>query len=429
MGKRIISALDVGSSKVCAVIASFDGENIPSVIGVASQPSQGIKKGVVVNIDDAINSIASTLEAAERMAGVTVPSAYLSVSGKHIMSTNNRGVVAVSTEEIVPDDVYRAIESARTVSIPTGREIIHVIPREFIVDSQGGVKDPVGMTGTRLEVDAHIVSATSTVLHNLLKSVQQLGLKVDDVVFSGWASATAVLTDTEKELGVMLLDIGGGNTSICTFVEDAITYSGCVPLGGVNVTSDIAIGLRVNLDEAEKIKVNASELIKKRTESSTKKITIGGEDKPKKKQKFVDISSLGIEGLKELDKELLEEIVEARLSEIFDLVRAQIDQSGTGATMPAGIVLTGGSAQLPGITKIAKKVFKIPARVGYPKKLEGLVDEITSPAYATIQGLILYGTNTNGEGRITDIGGGTARGEGGKDVFGKIKNWFKNLIP
>jgi len=262
MGKRIISAVDVGSSKVCAVIASCEEDGAPQVIGVASQPSQGIKKGVVVNIDDSINSIASTLEAAERMAGITVPSVLLSVSGKHIMSINNKGVVAVSSEEIAPDDVFRAIESARTVSIPAGREIIHVIPREFIVDAQGGVKDPVGMTGTRLEVDAHIISATSTVLHNLLKSVQQLGLRVEDVVFGGWASSLSVLTDTEKELGVMLLDIGGGNTTITTFVEDAIAYSGCIPIGGINVTSDLAIGLRVSLEDAEKIKVNAPDLLR-----------------------------------------------------------------------------------------------------------------------------------------------------------------------
>jgi len=374
MAKRIISALDVGSSKVCAVIASIEDDNVPQVIGVASQPSVGIKKGVVVNIDDAINTIASTLEAAERMAGITVPSVYLSVSGKHITSINNKGVVAVSTEEIVSEDVYRAIESARTISIPPGREILHVIPREFIVDSQGGVKDPVGMTGTRLEVDAHIVSATSTVLHNLLKCVQQLGLKVDDVVFSGWASSTAVLTDTEKELGVMLLDIGGGVTSITTFVEDAITYSGCVPFGGVNVTSDLAIGLRVSLDDAERIKMNASDLLKGKVKNA-RHVDVDfkeKDEKVKKRTKIIDISSLGIEGTNEVDRDLFDEIIEARLSEIFDLVIAQISQVGTDITMPAGVVLTGGSAMLPNITRITKKVLKVPARVGYPKGIEGL---------------------------------------------------------
>lgn len=431
MSKRIISALDVGSSKVCAVIASVEEDNIPSVIGVASQPSEGIKKGVVVNIDDAINCIASTLEAAERMAGITIPSVYVSVSGKHITSTNNKGVVAVATEEIVPDDVFRAIESARTVSIPPGREILHVIPREFIVDSQGGVKDPVGMTGTRLEVDAHIVSATTTVLHNLLKCVQQLGLKVEDVVFSGWASSSAVLTDTEKELGVMLLDIGGGNTSITSFVEDAITHSGCVPFGGINVTSDLAIGLRVSLDDAERVKVNASDLLKKRG-VETKKIDMSKDkrkDKGSKLPKVIDVSSLGIEGTSEIDRELFDEIVEARLSEIFDLVIAQLEQSGCGSSMPAGVVLTGGSAMLPNITKIAKKVFKVPARIGYPKGLEGLVDEISSPAFSTIEGLILYGARSGGgDGRFGEpIGVGGSEGLGA--IFSKVGKWFKNLMP
>lgn len=427
MAKRIISALDVGSSKVSAVISSVEEDNVPQVIGVASQPSEGIKKGVVVNIDDAINCIASTLEAAERMAGITVPSVYISVSGKHITSTNNKGVVAVSTEEIVPDDVFRAIESARTVSIPPGREILHVIPREFIVDSEGGVRDPVGMTGTRLEVDAHIVSATSTVLHNLLKCIQQLGLKVDDVVFSGWASSTSVLTDTEKELGVMLLDIGGGNTSITSFVEDAITYSGCVPFGGLNVTSDLAIGLRMSLDDAEKLKVNASDLLKKGKGSVSKKVDVGKKG-GKKKSNVIDVSSLGIEGSKEIDKELFEEIIEARVSEMFDLVIGQLEQSGCGASMPAGVVLTGGTSLLPNITKVAKKVFKVPARVGHPRGLDGLVDEISGPAFSTIQGLILYGSTSGGEGRMSESIG-MPSGEGIGSVVSKVGRWFKNLIP
>lgn len=430
MAKRIISALDVGSSKICAVIASVEEDGNPSVIGVASQPSEGIKKGVVVNIDDAINSIATTLDAAERMAGITVPSVYVSVSGKHITSTNNRGVVAVSSEEIVPDDVFRAIESARTVSIPPGREILHVIPREFIVDSQGGVKDPVGMTGTRLEVDAHIVSATSTVLHNLLKCVQQLGLKVDDIVFSGWASSTAVLTGTEKELGVMLLDIGGGTTSITTFVEDAITYSGCIPVGGINVTSDLAIGLRVSLEEAEKIKINAAELLKKRPQGA-KSVDVSKkkkDEKKKSKSKVIDVSSLGIEDTNEISKDLFDEIIEARLSEIFDLVIQHVEQSGSGAAMPAGVVLTGGGAMLPNIAKIAKKVLKVPARVGYPKGLDGLVDEISDPAYATIQGLILYGARSLGEGRVSEPVGFSS-GEKGGGIFSKIGGFFKNLLP
>ncbi len=424
MANRIVTALDVGSTKVCTTIASIEEGRPPSVIGVASYPSKGIKKGVVVNIDEAINSIAASLEAAERMAGLTVSSVYLSINGKHITSTNNKGVVAIAQDEIVTDDVFRAIESARTVSIPPSREILHVIPREFIVDSQGGIKDPVGMSGTRLEVDAHIVSATSTALHNLVKCVQQLGLKVEDVVFSGWAASTSVLTATEKELGVALLDIGGGTTSITTFVEDAITYSGCVPFGGVNVTSDLAIGLRVSLEDAEKIKLNATELIQN---AKHKKTTEKDDKKTKKSGDIIDVSALEIEDIKTISKKMFEEIVEARLSEIFDLVIDQVEQSRNEIKLPAGVVLTGGTALIPGITQIAKKVFGVPARVGFPKGLEGLVDEINNPAFAVSQGLVLYGAQDEGGSRQSNslVAGGLA----GEGIFSKVKEFLTNLIP
>ncbi len=426
MANRIVTAIDIGSTKICTTIASIEEDRQPSVIGVASYPSNGMKKGVVVNIDEAINAIASSLEAAERMAGLTVSSVYISINGKHITSTNNKGVVAVAQDEIVTDDVFRAIESARTVSIPPSREILHVIPREFIVDAQGGIKDPVGMTGTRLEVDAHIVSATSTSLHNLIKCVQQLGLKVEDVVFSGWAAATSVLTATEKELGVTLLDIGGGTTSITTFVEDAITYSGCIPFGGTNVTSDLAIGLRVSLEDAERIKLNTEELMRssarRRTEDKEK-----DEEKSKKQSDIIDISSLEVEGMKTISRKMFEDIIEARLSEIFDLIIDQVEQSDNEIKLPAGIVLTGGAALIPGITTIAKKVFGVPARVGYPKGLEGLIDEINSPAYAVSQGLILYGSQDESGGRNLGISGSV--GDKGDGFVSKIGSFFKNLLP
>ncbi len=421
MANRIITAIDIGSSKVCSVISNVAEGKEPSAIGVASVPSKGLKKGVIVNIDEAINSIADSLESAERMAGLTVSSVYISINGKHITSTNNKGVVAVAQDEIITDDVFRAIESARTVSIPPSREILHVIPREFIVDSQGGIKDPVGMSGTRLEVDAHIVSATSTALHNLIKCVQQLGLKVDDIVFSGWAAANSVLTDTEKELGVMLLDIGGGTTSIITFVEDAITYSGSVPFGSSNVTSDLAIGLRVSLEDSERIKINSEELIKTSAASS--------KSGDKKKKDIIDVSSLEIEGVKTISKKLFDEIIEARMSEIFDLVATQIEQSGNEAKLPAGVVLTGGGALLPGVTRIAKKVFGVPARVGYPRGLTGLVDEISTPPFAVAQGLVLHGEqDDSGGGRAGAIPSGGSKQSGG-GMFDKARSFIKNLLP
>jgi cell division protein FtsA len=450
MANRIITALDVGSTKITTAIATLEEGQPPKVIGVATYPSEGLKKGAIVNIDDAINSIAASLEAAERMAGITVSSVYVTINGKDITSTNNRGVVAIAQDEIVTDDVFRAIESARTVSIPPSREILHVIPREFIVDTQTGIKDPVGMTGTRLEVDAHIISATTTSLHNLIKSVQQLGLRIDDIVFTGWASSTAVLTPTEKELGVMMIDIGGGTTAINTFVDDAITYSGSVPFGGVNITSDLAIGMRVSLEDAERIKLNIEELAKaaprkdmaitdatkRRQELLGMKIKEEEEEEDeekdsKKKKDVVDITTLEIEGIKTISKKLFDEIVEARLSEIFALVIEQVEQSRNEYQLPAGVVITGGAALLPRITTIAKNIFGVPARVGYPTGVEGLLDEISTPGYASTQGLLLYGASDEGAGRgkSRSIGLPGGKGKGGAGVIGSLSSFIKNLLP
>ena len=442
MANRIITAIDVGSSKVATVIASIvDGEQ-PTVIGVASYPSKGLKKGVVVNLDEATNSIATSLEAAERMAGLSSNFVYISINGKHITSVNNKGVVAIAKEEIGSEDILRAIESARTISVPPSREILHVIPREYIVDAQGDIKDPTGMAGTRLEVDTHIISATSAAVYNLMRCVVTIGLKIEDIVFCGWASATSVLTATEKELGVMVLDIGGGTTTINTFVEDAITYSGSVPLGGANLTSDLAIGLRVSLEDAEKIKINAEELMRNNVKPPVNKMTqrreklLGKNEEeepedelkdPKKQKDIIDISSLEINGVKTVSRKLFEEIVEARMSEIFDIVIRQVEESGNEAKLPAGVVITGGSALIPNITNIAKKVFGIPARVGYPKGMSGLSDEISSPGYAVVQGLIMYGAKNEG---VKNIGTQINSKGGSKDgVFGKIKGFFKNLMP
>lgn len=444
MAGRIITAIDIGSTKISTIIASMEEGGTPAVIGVATSPSQGLKKGVIVNIDDAINSIANSLEAAERMAGLTVSSIYISINGKHITSLNNKGVVAIAQEEITTEDVFRSIESARTVSIPPSRDILHVIPREFIVDAQGDIKDPIGMTGTRLEVNAHIISATTSALHNLVKCVQQIGLQVDDIVFTGWASSTSVLTPTEKELGIMCLDIGGGTTSITTFVEDAITYSSSVPFGGINITSDLAIGLRVSLEEAEKIKLNAEELMKntyvadeESEATKRRKALLAGESEEeededkkdtKKKKDVVDISSLDIKGMKTMSRKLFNEIVEARLSEIFDIVIRQVEQSGNETRLPAGIVITGGSALIPGIASVAKKVFGVPARVAYPKGLGGLVDEIASPAYAVGHGLVLYGSSE--EGFETSTKRTTAKSSKKSGGIGnRISSFFKNLLP
>ncbi len=432
---NIITAIDIGSSKVCAIIALVDENGKAKVIGEASYPSYGIRKGEITGIDEAINSIASALNGAERMAGLTVSSAYVSINGKNIVSNNNKGVVAINESEITDDDVFRSLEQARTVAIPPGREIIHLIPREFVVDQQSGIKVPIGMTGLRLEVDAHIISAPSTAIHNLEKCIQSIGLRIDGTVFSGWASAQSVLTQTEKELGVLLMDFGGGTVSVSTFVEDAVTYSTCVPFGGSNVTRDLAAGLRLSIDDAEKIKVNIEDIIKNSErkqvrKSDDKKDDKEKEEKSERKIDILDISDLNIEGVKTISRKFFNLIVEDRVKEVFDLVKENIEMSGNEYKLPAGIVITGGSANLPGITALAKEVFGVPARVGKPRGLEGLIDGISDSSYSASQGLILYGMNDDGY-RVGNTGfaAGNSIKKSGDSIVGKARGFFKNLLP
>jgi cell division protein FtsA len=317
---------------------------------------------------------------------------------------------------------------------------LHIIPREFIVDSEGGINDPVGMSGTRLEVDTHIISATTTALQNLVKCIQNNGLGVDDIVFVGWASSQSVLTDTEKELGVTLLDIGGGTTSVSIFQEGAISYSGCIPLGGLNITSDLAIGLQISLEDAEKLKVNFQKLIQAAERGDNmdknldkpplerKKEKEDEEEKSKKDEDSIDISSLNIKDHDTLSKSMYKQIVEARLDEIFEMVNNQVTQAGFDCAMPAGVVVTGGSASLYEITQTAQKSFGVPSRIGTPSGLTGMTEEISSPAFAACQGLILHGM-------VEDLepGSGGAlsreRGSGGEGVVGGLVNWVKSLLP
>ncbi len=435
MAKRIITAIDVGSSKVTTVIAAVeDSETQPAVIGVYSHPSHGIKKGVIVNIDEATASISESLTAAERMAGVTVSDVYVTINGQQVSSINNRGVVAVSGAEITMEDTYRAIENARTLSLPQDMNPIHIIPREFVVDNQNGIKYPIGMSGQRLEVETHIITAPTSSWKNLRKCVEQLGLTVYDIVFTGWASTLSVLTDTEKELGVTLLDIGAGTTSISIFQEGAIVYSGSIPLGGINITSDLAIGLQLSLEEAEKVKINMEEIcegkiIERKDDDSTpallRKIEQPDNNKKKNTEDLVSVSALGIKSKDEVSKSMLTQITEARLEEIFEMVRDQVSKAGYDVAMPAGIVLTGGSSQLKDITKIAQGIFGVPGRIGYPSGLSGMVEEISYPAYASVQGLVRHAMEDESETHVSSSQG--LKGIGG--FVGKIVSWFKSLLP
>lgn len=439
MSKRIITAIDVGSSKITTVISSVDENLNPTVIGVCSYPSRGIKKGVVVNIEEATNAISESITAAERMAGLTISDVVVSINGELVTSLNNRGVVAVSGSEITIDDTYRAIENARTLSLPQDLNPLHIIPREFVVDSQGGIKYPIGMSGNRLEVETHIITSPNSYWRNIKKSIEQLALTVSDVVFVGWASSTAVLTETEKELGVTLLDIGAGTVTISIFEEGSITYSGCVPLGGGNITSDLAIGLQVSLEEAEKIKLNMDKILSSHSDGvddfeDKKTPALLRKQEEKEDTKSIDsddlynVTKLGVKSQTEISKSFMQQIVNARLEEILERVKAVVSQAGYSVAMPAGVVFTGGTSLIKDATKIGQGVFGVPCRVGYPSGLSGMVEEISDPSFSAVRGLIKYAMEDN----IDTNGTSSSKGMNTKfigDMVSKVVSWVKSLMP
>jgi len=422
MKKQLICAVDIGTSKVATVVALFDKEEdkVPKIIGFSSSPSLGIKKGLVIDIEKATEAIEKSIEKAEKMAGYKIDKAFVSVGGPHISSLNSHGLVAITNpnQEINEGDVVRVIEAAQAVSLSSTRQIIEVVPCDFTVDGQGGIKNPVGMTGVRLEVDTHIITASQTNIKNIQRCLSDLGIEIEGFVFSGLSSAEAVLTDTEKELGVVLVDIGGGKTDLCLYSEGSLLHSSSLPIGGKHVTNDIAVGLRVSLDSAEKIKIYLS---KKMNNLSMKK-----------KISEIDLSELKLqEEIENISiKTLLDKIINPRLEEIFKLIYEEIEKSGLIKSIPSGLVLTGGGALTVGIMDVAKKVIGLPVRVGVPEKVGGLVDEILDPSYATTIGLILVGKNKIQKESFElksfrriwrDFSTGFS--------IEKLKNFFKQFIP
>lgn len=390
---KVVVGVDIGTSKIATVIARIE-EEVVNVLGVSEGRAEGIRKGQIVDIEEAVLSINNSLEAAERMAGYSASHVVASIGGNHIESQNSRGVVAVSNPdgEITPSDLARVIDAAKAVSLPSSREVIHVLPRSYIVDGQEGIKAPMGMTGVRLEVDTHIISAFSTAVRNLEKAFSEVGVDVDAIVFSGYASSLATLSDTEKELGVVLVDIGAGTTDISIYVDGSLAYSSVLAIGARHITNDLAIGLRISLESAEKIKLMLSSPKKlQRAEALDMSKT--------EKSDEIDLSGLGLpeELTKVSQKTLVDGIIRPRLNEIFTFVGLEIKKSGYASQTPSGLVLTGGGALTVGATEAAKRMLAMPVRLGKPQNIKGLIDEIQTPSFATVIGLTKYAGTLEGK--------------------------------
>lgn len=408
---KIFCAVDIGSSKIATLIAAVGEDEKINLIGVSATVSRGIKKAQIVDIEEAVEAITESIEAAERMAGYSVSSTFVSLGGPQIESTNSHAVVAVAKPEgeISENDVLRVNDAARAIPLPPAKEILHVIPRTFTVDGQEGIKDPVGMTGVRLETDTHIITAPSTVMKNLIKCMGLVGVNVEELVFSGIVSAHAVLTDTEKELGVILADIGGETIDVVIYIDGAIAYSSVIPIGARHITSDLAVGLRVSLESAEKIKIHLGKIIKtpvlpETLDQEESKFSLNKKSSsPASKEELLDTKALGIlEDIQKISKKaVIDSIIRPRVREICELIGKEIKKSALGAQTPSGLVICGGGAATVGLLDQAKYVLGYPARIGKIEGLSGLIDEIESPSFTTAAGLILYGVDSSPDSQFT----------------------------
>lgn len=398
--------LDVGTTKVCVIIADQDEEAEVHIKGMGTSPSTGVRKGVVVDLDATTRAIGEAVDRAERMAGTKVGAAFVSVSGEHVASQNSRGVVAVSRadHEIAEQDIARVVEAARMTAIPASdREIVHLIPRDFVVDGQDGVKNPVGMYGSRLEVDAHIVTGAGTLLANLLKCVQRAGLEVEDLVLEPLASGQSVLTQAERDLGVALVDSGGGTTSVGIFIGGGLCHTAILPVGGSHITNDVAVGLRTPIAEAERLKISQG--------CAVLSMVADGE--------MIEVPRIGTRDAQTRPRRALVEIIEPRLSEILGMVKSQIKRSGYASLIPAGVVLTGGTALLAGMADAASEQLEMPARIGIPDVAGTMGHTVDSPMYATGVGLVLHGARQRSPGRLS------RSLDGAGSLFGRMRQWLR----
>ncbi|NQD37018.1 cell division protein FtsA [Permianibacter sp. IMCC34836] len=404
--KKLIVGLDIGTSKVVAIVGEISPEGDIQIIGLGSHPSRGLKKGVVVNIESTVQSIQRAVEEAALMAGCEIHSVYTGIAGSHVRSLNSHGIVAIREQEVTYDDVLRVIDAARAVAIPADQKILHVLPQEFIIDNQEGIREPVGMSGVRLEAKVHIVTGAVSAAQNIVKCVRRCGLEVDEIILEQVASSYAVLTEDEKDLGVCLVDIGGGTTDIAIFTGGAIRHTHVIPIAGDQVTNDIAVALRTPTQHAEEIKVKYACALKQLTSLDD----------------TIEVPGMGEREPRRLSRQILADVVEQRYEELFQLVQAELRRSGFEELIASGIVLTGGAAKMQGVIELAEEVFHVPVRLGVPQYVSGLSEVVRNPIYATGVGLLMYGKQQLSMPRSSSSG---------DDSFGslltKMKKWFSGF--
>ncbi|MCK4842698.1 MAG: cell division protein FtsA [Methylococcales bacterium] len=399
--RNIIVGLDIGTSKVAAIVAEHTAEDEIEIIGVGVSPSKGLKKGVVVNLESTIHSIQRAVEEAELMAGCQIQSVFAGIAGSHIKSFNSHGIVAIRNKEVSQYDIDRVIDSARAVAIPADQKILHILPQEFVIDQQEGIKEPIGMSGIRLEAKVHMVTGSVSAAQNIIKCIRRCGLEVEDIVLEQLASCTSVLTEDEKELGVLLCDIGGGTTDIAIFSEGAIKHTAVIPIAGDQVSNDIAVALRTPTKSAEEVK----------REYACALTQLANADK------MIDVPSIGDREPRKISEQNLAEIIEPRYEELMLLVQAELRRSGYEDLIAAGVVLTGGSSKIKGLVELAEEIFHMPVRMGLPQHVSGLTDVVQNPVHSTGVGLLLYGGEHQGR-----PGGINGEEQG---LLATMKNWFQ----
>ena len=402
---KMIVGLDIGTSKVVAIVGAITQEGMLEIVGIGSHPSRGLKKGVVVNIESTVQSIQRAIEEAELMAGCQIHSVYAGIAGNHIRSLNSHGIVAIRDREVYQLDLERVIDAAQAVAIPADQKVLHILPQEYVIDTQEGIKEPLGMSGVRLEAKVHLVTCAVNASQNIEKCIRRCGLEVEDIILEQLASSYAVLTDDERELGVCLVDIGGGTTDIAIFTEGAIRHTGVIPIAGDQVTNDIAMALRTPTQNAEEIKIKYACALTQ----------LAGADET------IKVPSVGDRPPRDLSRQALAEVVEPRYDELFTLVQAELRRSGFEDMIAAGIVLTGGTSKMEGVVELAEEIFHTPVRIGSPQDVIGLTDIVRNPIYSTGVGLLQYGLKQQSGGEIK---GSKAQSSSG--AFARIKNWFQN---